>query len=279
MALPLSKTRTFITSLISSLPNSTSSNSNEEPSRNPLKALTENQRAILMTLHVLFPNELLPALDLLDRDLVTRYKIQSSSPATTTSEAPLDGVTNPHGEPRTETASDETAPANQSGKRSTTTAAAAATTTTPIYYVRSAQSTSNNAHSKRYRDPMATSTHYEVRPLAWSCSCPAFTFAAFPFQSTSSHQSSHQTSHNSSHQYHHNFPRQSSTSDSQPHTETAKSKIPWFAGGLSTGQEVPICKHLLACTLVEQTGLFGAFVREREVNFEEMVGWAAGWGG
>ncbi|KAF1353399.1 hypothetical protein BDV97DRAFT_114382 [Delphinella strobiligena] len=274
MTTPLPKTRTFITSLISSLPKPTSSNSNEEPPRNPLKALTENQRAILMTLHVLFPNELLPALDLLDRDLVSRYRIRASSLTTTTPDAPADGVINSRDEASTATASDETA--NQSGNRT-----AATTTRTPIYYVRSAQSTSTNSNSKRYRDPLATSTHYEVRPHAWSCSCPAFTFAAFPFQATlSSHQSSHQSSH---HQSHH----QSTTSLSLPHSHShsnteakpdAQTKS-CFAGGLSTGQEVPICKHLLACTLVEQTGLFGAFVREREVSFEEMVGWAAGWGG
>lgn len=53
----------------------------------------------------------------------------------------------------------------------------------------------------------------------------------------------------------------------------------WTVGGLSLGEDVPICKHLLACVLVERTGLFAGFVREREVGVEEWAGWAAGWGG
>ena len=39
---------------------------------NPLKNLGADERKLFMTLHVLYPNELLPALDLLDRALLTR---------------------------------------------------------------------------------------------------------------------------------------------------------------------------------------------------------------
>lgn len=49
---------------------------------------------------------------------------------------------------------------------------------------------------------------------------------------------------------------------------------------LLRGGETPMCKHLLACLLVERcAGLFGGFLREREVGLEEWVGWEAGWGG
>lgn len=49
---------------------------------------------------------------------------------------------------------------------------------------------------------------------------------------------------------------------------------------LLRGGETPMCKHLLACLLVERCeGLFGGFVREREVGVEEWIGWEAGWGG
>lgn len=50
-------------------------------------------------------------------------------------------------------------------------------------------------------------------------------------------------------------------------------------GGLTLGDGVPLCKHLLACTLAERAELFAGFVKVEEVSVEEMVGWAAGWGG
>lgn len=54
----------------------------------------------------------------------------------------------------------------------------------------------------------------------------------------------------------------------------------WGVGGLAAGEGVPVCKHLLACALVEGAGsLFGGFVRREEVGVEELAGWAAGWGG
>jgi len=40
-------------------------------------------------------------------------------------------------------------------------------------------------------------------------------------------------------------------------------------------EDVPLCKHLLACVLVERW----RGVEERVVGREEMAGWAAGWGG
>jgi len=40
-----------------------------------------------------------------------------------------------------------------------------------------------------------------------------------------------------------------------------------------------MCKHLLACVLVERVAAFGGFVEERRVSVEEVAGWAAGWGG
>lgn len=52
----------------------------------------------------------------------------------------------------------------------------------------------------------------------------------------------------------------------------------WMVGGLSLGQDVPMCKHLLACVLAERGGMFGGYVKTREVSVEELAGWAAGWG-
>jgi len=54
----------------------------------------------------------------------------------------------------------------------------------------------------------------------------------------------------------------------------------WEFGGLSRGAgAAPVCKHLLACVLVERCEVFAGCVDEREVSVEELAGWAAGWGG
>lgn len=47
--------------------------------------------------------------------------------------------------------------------------------------------------------------------------------------------------------------------------------------GMGTGMP-PVCKHLLACVLVDRCDLFAAFAEEREIGEEEAAGWAAGWG-
>jgi hypothetical protein len=52
----------------------------------------------------------------------------------------------------------------------------------------------------------------------------------------------------------------------------------WRFGGLTLGNHMSVCKHLLACVLVEHCSLFVGFVDEREVSVEELAGWAAGWG-
>jgi len=59
---------------------------------------------------------------------------------------------------------------------------------------------------------------------------------------------------------------------------SGSSKYGWRFGGLAKGQDVPVCKHLLACVLVEQCAAFKHFVVEKDVSVEEMAGWAAGWG-
>ncbi|PVI01992.1 hypothetical protein DM02DRAFT_613302 [Periconia macrospinosa] len=78
-----SHAREFVTKLLSSL-NTTlprhaadvTATTAAAAASNPLSHASESVQKQLMTLHVLFPNELLPALDLLDRRLVTRFHVQ-----------------------------------------------------------------------------------------------------------------------------------------------------------------------------------------------------------
>ncbi|KAH7117761.1 hypothetical protein B0J11DRAFT_493511 [Dendryphion nanum] len=185
----LNPSRTFITQLLDSLrslpPSSaalpapaqaagTSSEPSTAAASNPLDSAPEAAKKQLLTLHVLFPNEFLPALDLLDRRLVTRFRIRE----TRDEDAPP-------------------APPPPREKRSTD----ADTSEGTVYYVRSAQpqrptrftSASSSSSSTSYD----TLTTYQVLPRVWNCSCPAFAFAAFPSSSSTQYQSSISSLHTS----------------------------------------------------------------------------------
>lgn len=53
----------------------------------------------------------------------------------------------------------------------------------------------------------------------------------------------------------------------------------WKIGGMTLGEDVPVCKHLLACVLAERVEGLEGFAEENIVGREELAGWAAGWGG
>jgi hypothetical protein len=249
MTLPQS--RAFITSLITSLNTSPTSTTATSTSSNPLKQATPAEKSTLLTLHVLYPNELLAALDLLDRELVIKMIPHSPTKPPPTSEGSdiqMEGTTTESDNTAT-TATTATSSEDKNGIRDKGYDNA-------IYYVRSAQQTSSNS---RFRDPVASSTHYEVRTSSWSCSCPAFTFAAFPVVS---------------------FDVEEEEGDGEIEAEAEEGgNEEWRVGGLSLGKDVPMCKHLLACVLAERAGSFRGYVKTREVSIEELAGWAAGWGG
>lgn len=101
--------------------------------------------------------------------------------------------------------------------------------------------------------------HYEVRLRGWNCTCPAFIFASFAaLEDNDAVREGH------------------NKCDEDNNVDVGK-----FFGGLvmGEGRDVPVCKHLLACLLVERGGGFEDFVEEREVGEDELAGWAAGWGG
>lgn len=146
----LPSTRTLLTSLVASI--GRSATGVEQTISNPLANASEETKSMLLTLHTLFPNELLPALDLLDRGLVTRFTLGREGMS---DKAP--GNAHDHSDTTNEPPE----------HRSTTNQSA-------TYYVRSS---AVNARSK-YR--VDNPTYYEVHLNPWSCSCPAFAFSAFP---------------------------------------------------------------------------------------------------
>lgn len=104
---------------------------------------------------------------------------------------------------------------------------------------------------------------YEVRTQAWNCTCPAFAFAAFAGEGMREFgQDSEEKSEGLGCR---------GTQDRNGDGER------W--GGLAIGSHVPVCKHLLACVLVERCRGLDEYMETRMVKGAEMAGWAAGWGG
>ena len=242
--------RRLITNLISGLPRP-----QHEGSSNPLSQ-APGYKDPLLTLHVLFPNELLPALDLLDRGLITRIRVSQNTHLRGSG-----GTAQRLSGQQQDTASpgqmrDVMHSAVESVAR-VTTLPSASSQNPCTYYVRSAQQQTSRGNSRFRNATYEHTTYYEVRLDAWSCSCPAFAFSAFPAISSSDHDTS--------------LP----LPDAQLDDHAPQG---WFFGGLSLGDDMPVCKHLLACVLVEHSSAFAHFVEERSITAEELAGWAAGWG-
>ncbi|KAI7506177.1 hypothetical protein KC367_g102 [Hortaea werneckii] len=166
--------RQLTTKLVDSLPRS------PDPGiGNPLHNAPES-RDHLLSLHVLFPNELLPALDLLDRGLVTRMYVQSeehaSQPKATQAQTVATACASVQSETQCIEATDGRGDTKDDHIESHNNCKGSGT-----YQVRSAQQSSSRGGSSRYRNAAYEHTsYYEVRLNAWSCSCPAFAFSAFP---------------------------------------------------------------------------------------------------
>lgn len=97
---------------------------------------------------------------------------------------------------------------------------------------------------------------------SWNCTCPAFAFAAFPPINGSGDEDG------------------GGEEDGWDGGDSRDGE--GVLGGLMTGkgrEVLPMCKHLLACVLVERIEALGGYVEEREGSLEEVAGWAAGWGG
>lgn len=205
----------------------------QTPTGNPLKDAPPSIQKGLLTLHVLFPNELLPALDLLDRGLVTRF-IPDQAPIAASGE----------GDDMQRTCH-----------------------ATEVYHVQSAAQHHQQHSSSRYRSAAGGVTSYEVRLQSWNCSCPAFAFATFPAAAASEDGEAR--------------PLAIDEALDQGGLRGAGGKgggTQWTFGGLTRGFDLPVCKHLLACVLVEHCEIFKPFAIERQVSVGELAGWAAGWG-
>ena len=221
-------------------------------------------KPLMLTLHCLFPNELLPALDILDRKLVGRFYLVTDTDSSTDlveRKRKLDdcddrNVLSPAGQGHTEDNNDNN---NNRWPRE------------EHYFVRSTTSTTATATNNNRRAPEKT---YEVRLRAWNCTCPAFTLSVFrelvePAAAGTDVNSSM---------------AQDEAEDDDDDDDDEEDR--WFGGTLArarskTSPSPPACcKHLLACVLASRCpALFGDGVDERHgISVEELAGWYAGWG-
>ncbi|KAI9886076.1 MAG: hypothetical protein M1823_002149 [Watsoniomyces obsoletus] len=159
-------TRTIIDRLIAQLSVASSQTSDDrfsstehpgfsqKPSPAALRGLSPPDRQLVVTLHCIFPHQLLPALDLLDRRLVTRFVLND----------------------------------DENGGHS----AHVASTPPVIFYVHSTQNAS--ARGRSHGASWLMPTTYEVRLTAWSCTCPGFILTATSKTMTVVHEQEDQDS-------------------------------------------------------------------------------------
>jgi hypothetical protein len=258
---------------------------------NPLKSLSPSHRAILSTLHVLFPTGvLLQSLDLLDRGLVVRVveevlgedivgdgrkdqqrvippQAHVHLPESSNSQIQAQGQGQAIHERNVQTVNEAATKPGEHRKRRNV-----------IYLVRSSQ-----APKSRFKDRGAGFTEggltYTVRLESWNCSCAAFAFESFPGQSLAQNQKpwlSLDEDENGGRDW--GLGGEKDGKEMGGGVEGRKSEVEWEFGGLSCdgkddGGKVPVCKHLLACILVERWGgVLGSYVKERVVGREEMAG-------
>lgn len=221
----------------------------------------DTARSLFLTLHMLFPHELLPALDLLDRGLVTRFTITESGldPDYSRKRA-RDEV------PRPKT---NEGAAQESPELQHRSASCSADEALEVFYVLSSSASERSASTARYHsrrgNPVASATFYEVRLDSWNCSCPAFAVASFQRLVLNDHDAG-------------------SLDDDGMHdlrNDEPGDGHPWRFGGIAANPDVPApsCKHILAATLAKVAPqLFGHGVPDKVVSRDELAGWGGGWG-
>jgi hypothetical protein len=200
----------------------------------------KSAKSIFTTLHFIFPHELLPALDILDRKLITQLVFMESR--------------------GTAQSTPGSCPPQPDGSSTATEQAQ-----WEIFYVQSASVTSSSSKSKSHHRRVynSTSTYYEVRLDAWNCTCPAFAFSAFGETPDLSHDQAGQED------------EDQTGAGIDGDWEGWR-----FGGTATRdGAGAPICKHILAAVLGKALpSLFGYGLEREEVTAAEAAGWGAGWG-
>lgn len=272
--------------------------------QNPLSRLSPSQLAkvkpLLLTLHCLFPNDLLPALDILDRGLVQRLAVRGDRDMkidAVPSSAPIQDQEELAAFPRNHEPSiqhDETNPSTgfdtiTPGDGHASHGTEALGEDLCLFLVTSASSVPVGASSIS----ISTSTQepqkvYEVRLKAWNCTCPTFTLSAFRDLDARLRLASTSTSIPPAERPSNPAMLYDRDADADADADggsgfAALAAVYPFGGTLTCTTDrdsPPACKHILACVLfVRCAGLFGGGGEGRPALMEEVAGWCAGWGG
>ncbi|KAK2069829.1 hypothetical protein P8C59_004376 [Phyllachora maydis] len=313
--LPLPSPRQLLTSLVTAIsaipldsertPLPSGPTSTTPTTNNPLRLVPAPDRPLLVTLHVLFPAQLLPALDLLDQGLVARLVVASGPPA-----APAQAVS----------------PTTRAGGfflvRSTAQAAAARGRRFRAGGRGGGGGAEGRGGGAAGREGP---TGYVVRVDAWNCTCAAFAIAAFAGGTTTTTTGAERggeggeegngegrgaarvkgkgqtrtndiglTQREGGREEGMDSQNRGATAaaaaaaeeeEEEEEEEDADETAAWSFGGLSLDgtedsvsetEAVPVCKHLLACLLAERwKAALGRYVVERRVRKEEMAGLVA----
>ncbi|KAJ5584120.1 uncharacterized protein N7459_003920 [Penicillium hispanicum] len=231
----------------------------EKQHQSPLSGLPAPQltkvKPLMLTLHCIFPNELLPALDILDRRLVQRFVRADRTRVATATADEHDQVMVTECPSLHQAESDK--PLKEEVQDAEIFLVASASTAPPHQGPGVPPSTSTTQEPEK---------GYEVRLHAWNCTCPTFALSAFrDLRSRLDPASEYQTG------------------IDMLHNQDGPSMYP-FGGTLACATDkglLPVCKHILACILFARCpGLFGRDGDGRRlVSVEELAGWCAGWGG
>lgn len=247
-----------------------------------------NLKPLMLTLHCIFPNEFLLALDILDRGLVRRVRSHACSQQNTST-----GIEDGKDE-------DEHATENQ-----TQLLDSSQTTKEDFFFVTSASTISSTPkppsqhsgdHQEAQRQRQAWQEKgYEIRLQAWNCTCPFFTISAFrdmipepSSPSSSSDQTVSADGDGNEKATHNRVGYENFSADASTDTvyTNAYADAYSFGGTLPLHQESapPVCKHILACLLAALCPGLGVNGRDEEGRFvtldkEEIAALCAGWGG
>jgi len=251
----------------------------KEKPLNPLQRMHPRDRPLLTTLHVLFPSLLLPALDLLDRQLVTRLVREEGIGTART--AGRHGGGAPLGE--------------TGGGTSASRAHEQVTDSKPsefdIFLARSAAPLPSRR--RQSSGAQAPRTTYIVHLAAWNCTCASFAFSAYPISTTPAEDGSNAPGRAAAEQA--TAPAAAAeapgletgsvmlTDDGSVGTSSGRNMFSfggWSPDGRADedGAEhlqgaLPCCKHLLACALaVRWESALGSYLAVRSVSREELAG-------
>ncbi|KAL4954177.1 hypothetical protein BDW69DRAFT_205383 [Aspergillus filifer] len=276
-----------------------------------------NIKPLMLTLHCIFPNEFLLALDILDRGLIRRVNIHEGEDADkeqddleSAAETQIEGSTlNTRKEDFFFVTSASTIPASSSSRSTTPSSRSLYPASQAVSGPEELQNEIQSRKNKKWQE-----NGYEVRLQAWNCTCPPFTLSAFrdlgpeplPSSPPSSDTLSCSPSPESSPVHGQNQTGRTGDYSSPTHDHktdeadtsnpTTNSNTPAYSFGgtlfLHAESAPPVCKHILACLLAAicpglGSGSWGGEneaeggLKDRFVRLEreEVAALCAGWGG